>query len=208
MGPALADRCAAIYAMAGGAGRTDVFENLRNTPFAIHIGDRDTANGRLSSTRKIRDIMKKLRDGDPKGYELFYKEYRGVGHMLPGSAHSEIGAWLKRKKRKPLPKVVVWKPFKSYVRMFYWLGCESPSRGRVIRAEIKRGNRIEITGGSAGLTVYLNSKMLNLKDEVTVVVDGQETFKGIVPASLVAIVRSISEKEDPSMVFTHRIVLD
>jgi predicted esterase len=195
-GPALADRFAAIYSMAGGAGRQDIFENLKNTPFAVHIGDQDTTAGRLETTRKMRDAIKAL------GYEISYKEYPGVGHQLPGSAHTEIAAWLKTKKRNPLPKVVVWKRFKPYARMFYWLG--DAREGSTVRAEIK-GQKIELTGGSA--TIYLNSKMINLSKEITVTVDGTEQFKGVVSPSLCAIIQSISEKEDPNMVFTHRIVL-
>jgi len=61
----------------------------------------------------------------------------------------------------------VWKPFKPYLRMFAWLWMERPIQGATIRAELKPGNRIEVSGvegdvvrvGARSTTVVTNDNI-------------------------------------------------
>lgn len=238
VGPLLADRCAAIYAEAGGADLGGA-PSVRNTPFAIQIGALDA--GRVEAVRELRDHLAALRRADPAGYEVRYKEVAGAGHNTGMDSEREIGEWLKTKKRDPLPKTVVWEPTRPGFRMFSWLGLSRegfdaparrppprrrPPRGRdaegdddagdgwdegddgaPIRAEIQAGNRIAVTGSRPGLAIFLNASMADLSREVVVTADGREAFRGRVPPSRSAIVESICDREDPAVVFTHRIEL-
>ncbi len=203
----LADRLAACFAFAGGAPPEAPVENLRNTPLAVHIGDQDTGDGRLDATRALRDRLAALRGEDPTGYEAVHREYPGVGHSLPSSAHPEVGAWLKTKRRDPYPKTLVWRPTSSRFRHFHWLWAGPGVEGR-IRARVAGPNRIEVeaTAGAA-LTVFLNDRMVDLRKPVVVNLNGAERWNGVVGHSLTALVETLAAKEDPEMYFTARVDL-
>lgn len=221
VGTLLADRWAGIFSLAGGCTALEPYPNLRNTPFAIHIGDADKANGRLATTRKMRDIVARLQEADKEGYPLSYKEYPGVGHGLPAAAEMETGQWLKQFKRDPYPKTLTWKPMKDSLTMFHWLKVTPASlpptamrvtiqsnqlvNAPIIRARIE-DNRISIEApGVRGLSVFLNDSMVDLSKPVTVLLDGKEVFNAKVGYMLTALVESLTAKEDANMYFTARV---
>jgi predicted esterase len=221
VGTLLADRFAGIFALAGGCTSLEPYPNLRNTPFAIHIGDADKANGRLATTRKMRDLLTGLQEADKDGYKINYKEYPGVGHGLPSAAEVEVGKWLKQFKRDPYPRTLTWKPMKDSLPMFHWLKIaptDLPPTSRrvniqnnqlidapIIRARIK-GNEITIDApGIKGITLFLNDSLVDLSKPVTVMLDGKEVFNAKVGYRLTALVESLAAKEDANMYFTARV---
>jgi len=221
LGSLLADRWAGVFSLAGGSTGFEPYPNLRNTPFAIHIGDADKANGRLTTSRRMRDLVMGLQEADKDGYKLNYKEYPGTGHLLPPGAEVELGQWFRQFKREPYPKTLVWKPMKDSQPLFHWLrigpGQVPPTSRRIniqqnqlvdapiVRARIE-GNQVSIeTGGVRGFTIFLNDALVDLSQPVTVVVDGKEAFNGKVPYKLMALVETLTAKEDANMYFTARL---
>lgn len=206
-GPALADRLAGIFAMGGGSRPDAPLENLRNTPFAIRIGQADTDGERLQKTRGLRDDLARLRAADPDGYEVAYQEYPGFGHNIPPAAHPEIGAWLRTRVRDPYPKVLVWRPTSPHFRHFHWLWAAPGVEGRIL-AKITAPNRVEVEApADAGLTEFLNDQMVDLGKPVVVTLNGAERWDAVVPYSLTALVETLAAKEDPKMFFTARVDL-
>jgi predicted esterase len=209
VGPILADRLAGVFSMAGGTGESGpaLLPNMRNSAYAIHIGEKDQSAGSVSSLRNLRGLLDGLRKEDPGGFKVQYKEYPGVGHQLPRGAHAEIGQWLLQHTRNPYPEVVHWRPHPPWLREFHWLGIETHRKGIVLRAELKkRENRIEVRSeGTTELTVFLNDEMLDLARPVTISVNGEEKFSGKVSYSLSALVRTLVNKQDPKMYFTAKV---
>ena len=64
----------------------------------------------------------------------------------------------------------------------------------------ERGARI------AAMSVYLDERLVDLSREVLVTVDGKERFKGVPALSLVTLVRSGEEREDPEYAFAAEAV--
>jgi predicted esterase len=208
LGPAMPDRLAAIFMASGGIpANSGGYGNLHGLPVSITVGEKDTAYGRLRTSRQFGRIIQDMAKKEPDGFELRYREIKGGGHVMLEPVYKEIGEWLRTKKRTPLPKIVQFFSLYPDMRMQAWLGrAGATGKGQAVRAEID-GNTITLTGDIKGLVIYLNDEMVNLKKKVTVKFGDKEIFEGRVRPSLLALVESIAEKQDPSRVFTARLVV-
>jgi predicted esterase len=184
-----------------------VLRNLLNTPvyFTHGADDRQVS---VKPDRLAAEMLGKLREEHPQGYEHVYKEYPDIGHGLPPDGTVPIIKWLVKRKRDPYPKVVAWEPSVPWKRSFFWLR-RTGGPGGLIVAGNKGENVIEITakGGAKGLSVFISEKMVDLKKPVTVKVNGDEVFSDHVLPSAAALLESIAERNDRNMYFTGRIDL-
>ena len=57
------------------------------------------------------------------------------------------------------------------------------------------------------LRVYLNEQLVDLAKEVTIHVNGEESFKGLVNPTMEALIRSTAERGDPKQVFPAQVKL-
>jgi len=206
------DRFAAVGILAAGhssGGARPV--NLLHVPVTVHIGERDQASDHVGSARRLRDALGAFREAFPKGYACRYREYPGVGHQLPMSARTESFAWMKKFRRDPLPRTVVWEPFSpkrypTHKPYYYWLHIEDPRDGMRIEAKLPGENRVTVTTRRVSrFTVFLNDRLVDPKKAVVVSVDGRIAHRGVLEPSLTAIVESMDAKEDPEQVFTMRV---
>lgn len=210
IGGYMADRFAALSSHAGGilGGQgpwgQGILANLRNTPIYFTHGAKDQP-APVDADRMADRWLKRAHQEDPKGYKHVYVEFPNRGHSLSYDELKKAMTWCLRIKRDPVPKRIVWEPRFGWKNVFAWISIDDPKPGQRIEAEIQ-GNRITVTTNNvAAFSILLNQKLVNLRKEVTVVVDGEEKFKGAPTASLSAIVESVAAHLDPERIYTHRI---
>ncbi|MHC5077443.1 MAG: carboxylesterase family protein [Planctomycetota bacterium] len=209
LGPVQADCFAGLFSIAGGTGRFELLENLRNTPIAIYIGELDTTYQRVQSQRKARDKLQELQGKDAKGYRFTYNEFPGRGHHISPESERKAGEWLKPCVRDPYPKVVVWRPWKAYKKHFYWLKVDSPRRGMRLEARIVSPTEVDIrTGGVSSFTVFLNDKLVDMEKEIKITVNGAVKFTGKLSRRLPVILETLATREDLNMVFTAAVKIE
>ena len=210
IGCAVADRFAALGMCAGGLIGGARLANLLNTSLTIHVGEKDTQHGAsiIDRARKIKATMEELQGKYKDGYKFLYKEYPGMGHAVPGSAYQEIFAWIEEFKRDPVPHHIILEVSFDFPqrRYFYWLKIAQPAQGMRIEAQVQDKNRVVVTTkGVKEFTIFLNDKLVDLAQPVTVEVDGVVKYQEKVKSSLTAILESLVAKEDPEMVFTAHV---
>ncbi|MHC5049430.1 MAG: hypothetical protein ACYTGK_02335 [Planctomycetota bacterium] len=212
VGALQADRFAALAVCAAGHGGGERPANLLHVPLAVHIGEHDRQSDHIGTARKLRDLVLEARKGMPGGYQLAYREYP-TGHQLPGSAQRDCFQWMAQFARDPNPRHIVWEPFTSrryptYKNHFYWLHLAEPRNGVRVEGHIE-GNKITLVtnGPVCGLSLLLNSKLVDTSKPVVVKKNVKLMFKGNVKPSLSALVTSYVAKEDPTMIYPYRIEL-
>ena len=179
-----------------------VVPNLKNTAIYFYHADGDKQTS-VESDRRAERMLKELKEKYGP-YDYIYKEIKANNHKGPGNIQ-QILTWMYEKKRNPYPKLVIWEPFRPYKKYFYWLKCDNVDGwGQRIEAKIE-GNKIALKGSTAGVTVFLNEKLVDLTKPVILEVDGKEKFNGDVPYSIIALVETIDAHKDPEMYFVAKI---
>ncbi|MCI0652511.1 MAG: hypothetical protein L0Z55_11590 [Planctomycetes bacterium] len=206
-----ADRFASLGVIAAGyANGGERVANLLHVPLTVHIGEKDTDSDHIGTARDLKRRVEACRSQAEGGYELLYKEYPGTGHQLGQEATFAACKWSLSHRRDPHPRRVIWEPFDdarfpTHKHYFYWLGMDSPRTGMRIEATI-HDNVVEVAAARVKrFTIFLNSKLLDVEKEVVVTVNGEAAFRGILEPSFSAIVESFAAKEDPQLIYTHRI---
>ena len=207
LAPRMADRWAAASMMAGHPGAAAPL-NLRNTPFSIHVGEKDAAYKRNEVARAWGDKLDALRKGDPGGYIHWTKIYKGKAHWLDRKDAAAI-PWMAKHTRNPYPRRIVWR--QDSHRRFYWLATRKLQPGSVVRAELK-GQTISLDPGDGDikkLIIRLNDRMLDLDKPVTVMSKGnsEKIYTGRVIRSIATLAKTLAERGDPVSIFSGEIVL-
>ena len=185
-----------------------ILPNVYNTPvYFFHSTDDKQVS--VKSDQLAAKEMAELQKKHPGGYRHVYKEYTNIGHGLPPDGVGPILKYILGYKRDPYPEKIIFEPVRSYKRIFAWVEVPQGSSIRWICAEYDRKeNRIAVQtrGGDSGFTLYLQpKKMMNLKNRVTVVVNGKERFSDYVQCSVSALVRTIDEFRDPARYFAAKV---
>ena len=226
LAPFMADLFAGAGPMAGGM--MTVTENLRNLPFRSDIGEKDTMFKRIKFAQDLHNAIDAHKAKDPKGYENVLAIQKGKGH---GIDYSLSPTWLAKHTRTPHPEKVVWRCRNKdgiYRDSFYWLSLtQTPEKGefKVVATLDKEKNLVTITaeevipakekGGeptrkpltSSRITVHLSDDMLNLDQEITVMLNGKQAFKGAVKRSRGTILRNLAKRGDINYAFPAEIVV-
>lgn len=194
LAPRLADRLGAATMMAGHPNDASP-DGLRNLPFRIYMGGKDTAYNRNEVAaewgRKLAALQK-----ERGGYEHKVTIYPELGHWM-NRKDAEAVPWMATQKRQTWPEKVVWGKSGTRSKRFYWLGG---SPAGVVRAGVK-GQTITIEGAAEDeLILYLNDELLDLDQPVTVKRDGKVVFTDKVTRTQEAIEKSLRERLDPEMV--------
>jgi len=211
MGPAMADRWAAVGASAGGEhhGRAHP-ENLRNTPIIIQIGTKDHAFQRYALSKAYAERLEALHRADPKGYIFEYIEHEGAGH---GISDANTPKWMSRFTRDPYPTKIVFEPVDAtggHVKTFYYLEVDKPSGAMeivVTRDAKANAFTIEKAAGTTRLTLLLNDGFVDLEKPVVVTKDGREIFSGRVERRLRTLIETFGDRADVKLAFSARIAL-
>ncbi|MCR9243680.1 MAG: hypothetical protein NXI31_01520 [bacterium] len=141
------------------------------------------------------------------GFAHDYWEVHNRGHGSPPGGYPAHLAKIADKVRNPIPERIVWQPVLDWKRQFYWLYWEKPVKNAIVEADLDRKkNAITITTkqDTKDLYVLLDERMVDLDKEVTVTVNGKQTFKGKVERRLETLLRT-SLHPDPKLQFVARV---
>lgn len=206
LAPRMADRFAAAAMMAGHPNEASPL-GLRNLPFTLHVGGKDAAYKRNEKAREWKKLLADLRISDPEGYvhEVVIPEDKG--HWMDREDAVAL-PWMSQFTRDPFPKKIVWRQDNVFQSRFYWLAVD-PDDLKKQRAEVRaeiNGQIIDIQSDDvSAITVLLNHEMVDFNKQITIRFNGKERFHGRVLPTIAAIQQSLTERGDPTAVYTARL---
>jgi poly(3-hydroxybutyrate) depolymerase len=207
LAPRMADRLAAAAMMAGHPNETQPL-GLRNLPFTLHMGERDSAYQRNEIAQQWADQLAALQAADPQGYPHWVKIHAGKGHWMDRD-DAEGVKWMGQFTRQLIPERVVWLQDDVRHDRFYWLSVgQSPAKEREKVVAQRAGNRIEIMSSDRPqLAVLLRDDMVDLDAEVTVVFGSQVLFQGKAPRTICHLSATLEDRGDPTAMFSAKVNL-
>ncbi|MCA9105612.1 MAG: dienelactone hydrolase family protein [Planctomycetales bacterium] len=207
--PRMADRFAAAAMMAGHPNETSPL-GLRNLPFALYCGGRDTAYQRNEHTERMNKELDALRQDDPAGYL-----HRAV--IYPDKAHwmdredAEAVPWMAEFTREAHPDRIVWKQDDVIETRFYWLAMSREDGADRTLVTARRDGQvitIEEVSKPLSLTIRFDDSMIDFDQPVKIVHGDQTLFEGELSRTISMIDRSLSERADPTCVFTAEVSVE
>ncbi len=207
--PRMSDRFAAASMMAGHPNETQP-DGLRNLPFSIWMGGRDSAYKRNQIAAEWKKKLAGLRQADIRGYPHLVTIYPDSGHWMNGRDRAAL-PWMQKFTRNSWPKKVVWLQDDVTHSRLYWLGvrADEASKGDRIEAEVT-GQQIRVTHQCTRLSelrLLLSDNLLNLDRPVEVIVNGKGVHNAIVPRSEKSIRDSLKERPDRNLIATATLQL-
>ncbi len=200
MGPRMADRWAAAAMMAGHPNDASAL-NLRNVPFAIHVGANDGAFDRNKIAAQWGKALDELKAADPDGYVHVTQVHEGRGHWMNREDSVAIG-WMSGFTRSAWPRKVVWQQDDVITPRLYWIQVDpaKAKKGDQIIA-IVEGNSITLTAPQSlgTLTLWLSDALVDLDKPVIVKVNGKQAHDAIVPRTIAACAASVASRPDPKL---------
>jgi len=204
LAPRMADRWAAASMMAGHPNETSPL-GLKNTPFALHVGGLDKAYDRNLIAQQWKTKLDELEKQTPGTYIHQVKLHEGMGHWMNGEDAVAL-PWMQHFKRNPIPEKVVWKQDDRHHHRFYWLGVpeELIETGAEVIAEYStQKNEINIRSNySKTLKLYINDKMVDLDQPVTIKYQGNTIAQKKFNRSIANIYHSLADKGDAELAFS------
>jgi len=197
--------------------------NVRNLPMYFCTGTEDE-NCMPGTFLYTWDVIQELREGDPGGYEdIRFECHEGLAHTFGPGQPSKALKWLGEFRRDTYPERLKWeyaafphplpdgkdKTTRFQKRRFYWIRHDHPEDKMEIRAT-RNGNEIDVryTGlEKKGLYVMLNPKMIDVKEEVVVRLEGEEIYRGKPQPDFVTVLESLSSRLDKSLTFDRKVAL-
>jgi poly(3-hydroxybutyrate) depolymerase len=205
LAPRMADRFAAASMMAGHPNETSPL-GLRNLPFAIHMGEKDTAYNRNKTAETWKDLLADLQKKDPKGYNHFVKIHAGKGHWMDRQ-DAEALPWMKEYTRQRYPDKVVWKQDDIVGRRFYWLATDGEIPDRALTQVVREGNKITVEESELNdLTLLLRDDFMDLEQQVTVRWKDQMVYAEKATRNIATIEESL-QRGDPKGVYYAKVIV-
>lgn len=205
LGPTMADRWAGA-AMSAGHPNDMTPANLRNIPFAIHVGGDDTAFDRNLVAASWGQQLDDLQATDPEGYPHQVQVHEGLPHWMNLADQPSV-PFIQGYRRSAAPKRVVWRQSTLLQSRFYWLkiAAEDAIKDAEIIATVDGQTiRLESETNSA-ITIRLSDTMLDLDQGVSLLLNGAVVFQGAVSRTILTIFRTLSEREDPAATYSAQI---
>jgi hypothetical protein len=184
------DTWAACVPVCGPMGNPDLVANGRNLPFWINTGSQD----RLVPAKYSKNAYERAVELGFKHWK--YTEYEGMGHSF-WIDWGKIEGWLLEQKKIQEPSHISFtcdKPQRVYwVEIMEKSDCQSSAR---IDVKIASQN-IEIkTSDIADYTLHLKEAPVSLSEEITIIENDKQIFRGYLPADGVFNGRPGSKKND------------
>ncbi len=217
-----ATRFAGIVPMSSGIDTVlfPFLENLRGTPAYIIHGMRDE----VMPVELSRTIVKELAR---LGYPYVYREHDKThplagGHFFPREELPDLVKWLNGQRRAPLSKSLTVVRDASHLLPFGWVRIDATDRiaafsedlvdrgDEAIRqrtyaklhAEITASNRIEVRIERVqSFSLFLNDRLIDLTQPVTVVTNGRISFEGLVSPNVETLLQQARLRQDPQLPF-------
>ncbi|MBK1833362.1 transglutaminase domain-containing protein [Roseibacillus ishigakijimensis] len=195
LAPRMADRFAAAAMMAGHPNEARP-DGLRNLPFEIFMGERDGAYDRNKIAAQWKELLGTAREEEQgEGYPHRVTIYPGLGHWMEGK-DAEVISRMATESRVEWPRKVVWLQDDVTHERLYWLGvdAEGARKGRKLIAEVN-GQTITVEGEDvSGLRFWLSDELLDLEEEIVVIANGEEVFRGQVRRQPSVAARSLRQR--------------
>lgn len=201
----MSDRFGAAAMMAGHPGDAEI-ENLRNLPFAIYVGENDTAYNRAGLAYEWAMAYEKLHEEDPYGFEYYINIYPDTGHWMNGYDREAIG-WLSQHVRIATSNRVVWIQDDVLHTHKHNLEVEAPKQGDRVEEYIDfQSNTIYIyTEDYDEVTIWLDDYIANLDEPVVIMLNDQEVFNGMVTREEQNIIDSVNDRLDPAYIYWGKV---
>lgn len=181
--------------------------NLMHTPIAFLHGGKDQPAPPWSDQECSR-ILTGLAKSMPGCYRSQFLFYPDAGHMVPGQGIDKAVAWVAPFVREPNPKHICWEPKQPFNNQLYWLRLSQPRLFQRLDARIADNTvRVQTHNVNGGLTILLNRHLADLAKSVTVQVDGQTVFQGIVQPTLSTLLMTVDSRLDERLWYPVRIDL-
>lgn len=201
LAPRLADLWAGAAMSAGHPGDAQI-ESLRNLPFALYMGAKDTPYNRNGLAHKWGIKHDSLSNADKGAYIHDVKIFEQHSHWMKRDDSVSM-TWLPQFKRNPIPNKVVWVQDDVIRNKFYWLEATEMGKmqGEKIVAEYSEG-RIDILEATpSSFIIGLNDKMMNLDKPLSVYYNGKKIFKGKVVRTKANIEDDVKAMRDKELIF-------
>ena len=205
LAPRMADSFAAASMMAGHPNETRP-DGLRNLPFAIYMGGKDSAFNRNQIARDWKVRLDELSAQDPGGYPHEVTIHEENGHWMDRKDAVAV-PWMAAKTRDLRPTKIVWLQDDVTSPRFYWLANPSPKGGqRVVAVRSGQAVTIEDASGVEELVIRLDDSMVDLDKPVKVTMkDGTVLHEGVAKRGVGVIAATLAERGDPKGVFSAEI---
>ncbi len=201
LSPRMADRFAAAAMMAGHPNGVSL-ENVRNLPFAIHMGQNDTAYDRAGVAAEYGRKLEAMQADDPLGYEHQVMIHPGKGHWMDLEDRVAV-PWMEGFVRDPWPSRVVWRLGGLRPEAFYWIGLPEGGEEGDLFVGVLDGQTVTLEGPSGrAVEVRFADGMMDLDQPVTILSTGGETlYEGVVERDEATIERAVEERGDPAAIY-------
>lgn len=207
LAPRMADRLAAASMMAGHPNETQP-DSLRNLPFTIHMGARDSAYRRNEIAAEWKDKLKTLRDADPNGYPHEVTLHEGRAHWMNLEDRVAV-PWMAKFERNRFPDRIVWKQDDVTHERFYWLQVTADNaKGRPRIVATRSGNTVTIEQSDVGeVTILASDEIFNLAERLTIRHADSTLFNGRVERTVATLAESLLERDDPRLTFSAAVTV-
>jgi len=207
LAPRMADRWAASAMMAGHPGGVSM-DNLRNSPFTIQMGGKDGAYNRNGEARKYKEVLAKLHEADPEGYDHWVEIYEDKGHWMDREDAAAI-PWMLERTRELRPKKVVWRVDGRAPHRSYWLSQEMPQGGSRVVVELKdQVIHVVECEKTEQLSFRLDDSMVDLDQPVKVMRGDTCFYEGLVPRRRSVLAKTLAERGDPVGMFSAELTVN
>jgi len=201
LAPRMADHFGAAAMMAGHPNETTP-DGLRNLPFSLQMGGKDSAYRRNEIAAQWKEKLEQLQSEDPKGYPHMVKIYPEYGHWMNREDAIAVD-WMAKNDRICFPKRVVWKQDDVIHRRFYWLGNldAQPNAGDKIVAEFEQQTiSIIQSTGITQVALYLSDRWIDIDQPIKVLgTDNQIIFEGKVDRTILSLAKTLETSDREMM---------
>lgn len=204
LAPRMADRWAAAAMMAGHPNDASPL-SLRNLPFSLQVGGRDTAYNRHAIAADWEKQLDALRQADPTGYEHFVKIYPEHGHWMQREDAVAL-PWMAKHTRNPVPRRVVWEQDDVLHNRSYWLAVDEENRKArsTVVAEID-GQQITVESKDlTKVTLHLDDRLVDLDRPLRIIANGRPLPEVLLERSIATLAHTLAERGDAELCFSAR----
>ncbi len=204
IGPKMPDYFAAIHASA--AAPTDGIDpiTLRNTVFTTMVGSKDTMYGRY---KRILEFEKNVNDLRGDRTDIFPVTVQIVAdHPHSGLPDRDKIAEMYPNLRHPVPRDLTWLLSDNVISDFFWLNVPMPEAGKKFDVTCHNNHLIATTNLEAA-TILLDSRLIDFKLPVTLVLNGKTSKQKLNP-SLLTLCKTLQRRGDPELAFTAELKLN
>jgi predicted peptidase len=209
LAPRMADYWAGAAMMAGHPNGVSLL-SLRNVPFALQVGGKDSAYSRNKVAKQYGEQLDQLHKDDPQGYAHFVKIHEDKGHWMDRKDKAAL-PWLAQFTRNSVPERVVWQQTGIAHDRSYWLAVPADQMKSDSLVIARRdGQSVQITSAEkvAKLLIRFDDRMADLDRPITVIHAGKTLYNGTPARTIEVLIKTLVGRGDPKLMFDAEVVVD